>query len=378
MSKYTPDLLLRLLALISLLVLTACQPSVPAELQQLVADVHSQFAPDTRVAIFDIALTIDGGSLIVSGEVDRAEFRDVLLARLASTGIRVDDQIVVLSEALPDSTTYGIVRISVAHMRSRPSALADLVNQPILGDVVRLLKFDGEYYLVQNWDGYIGWIRGGSLAVTDLAGAERWQSGNRVVHTANYGVIRAEPTGISPILVDLVAGARLKYLNRKANWTKVELPDGKLGYVAGSNLVDQSGVRQGDASEIIATAQKFRGVPYLWGGTSTKGFDCSGFTQTVFRLNGIELPRDASQQALVGQPLSLDDNFAHLIPGDLLFFGSTPERITHEAIYIGGLGFIHSGGENGQVAVNSLDPESDLFSQHRLETLRLARRIVAD
>ncbi len=376
MLKNQRKYLLPQFILVGIIMLVACQQPVRTELQQIVDDVRTELAPDGRVAIFDVALTMDGNSLTISGEVDRPQFRDTLLARLRRADTSVNDQIVVLSETLPDSAAFGIVRISVAHMRSRPSALADLVNQPILGDLVRLLKFNGEYYLVQNWDGYIGWLRGGSLALVDSMEAVSWQSGTWAVHTANYGVVRAEPHIAATISVDLVAGVRLKLLASDSGWSRVALPGGNTGFVLSDGLIKLAGLGHADAAGIITTAQKFRGIPYLWGGTSTKGFDCSGFTQTVFRLNNMLLPRDASQQALVGQAVLLDNNFTQLKPGDLLFFGSSSERITHEAIYLGGLDFIHAGGKNGQVAVNSLDPGSDLYSEHRLATLRLARRII--
>ena len=120
------------------------------------------------------------------------------------------------------------------------------------------------------------------------------------------------------------------------------------------------------------------GVPYLWGGTSGKLMDCSGFTRTVFLLNGIYLPRDASQQVNVGNLVDTKDGFSNLKPGDLLFFGrkATPtskERITHVGIYIGNEEFIH---ESGMVQINSFDKSKKNYSHFRYTQFVKAKRII--
>ena len=128
---------------------------------------------------------------------------------------------------------------------------------------------------------------------------------------------------------------------------------------------------------ILATARRFFGVPYFWGGTSAKGMDCSGFTKTVFFLNGVLLPRDASQQVFVGEPVDTTGGI-DLRPGDLLFFGfrataERKERVTHVGISLGGKRFIHA---STDVRVNSLAPADTDYSQHREQMFLRARRII--
>jgi cell wall-associated NlpC family hydrolase len=127
---------------------------------------------------------------------------------------------------------------------------------------------------------------------------------------------------------------------------------------------------------------QFLGVPYLWGGTSVKGMDCSGFTKTVFRLNGMELNRDANQQALMGEEVVVDEQFNNLRTGDLLFFGrkataDRPERITHVAIYVGNKEYVHAPG-GARVRINSFDPAAPNFSQSLLTSFVRARRVLID
>jgi cell wall-associated NlpC family hydrolase len=112
------------------------------------------------------------------------------------------------------------------------------------------------------------------------------------------------------------------------------------------------------------------GSPYLWGGASSKASDCSGFVKLVFYTQGIILARDASQQARCGEPVDFSDR-NNLRPGDLLFFGSSLQRVTHMGIYLGNGDFIHS---SGMVRINSIDPGDPKFVPARNTVA--ARRII--
>ena len=171
----------------------------------------------------------------------------------------------------------------------------------------------------------------------------------------------------------------MRFAGRKGRWTKVMLPSGKTGYVPSKELKEHKGfmsIAMGEGSSetispetteaIIAEAEKLVGVPYLWGGMSAKGVDCSGLVRISHIMNGILLPRNASQQIKCGDRVELDQ----LQRGDLVFFGTPatdekPMRVTHVGIYLGDGRIIHS---SHRVRINSLTPgEADYYENaHRL------------
>ena len=127
------------------------------------------------------------------------------------------------------------------------------------------------------------------------------------------------------------------------------------------------------AERVLATAQSFMGVPYLWGGTSSKAMDCSGFVKTVFFLHGLILQRDASQQCVTGEQIDITNGYGNLRPGDLLFFGKSRDRIRHVGIYLGNGEFIH---EATQVKVGSLTPSAPNYDVLNASEFVRACRII--
>jgi len=163
---------------------------------------------------------------------------------------------------------------------------------------------------------------------------------------------------------DAVLNARLREVSREGRWVKVILPDGRQGFIASEAVTADVKIqlpRERLRDAIIRTARSMMGIPYLWGGNSSKGNDCSGFTQTVF----------FAQQARVGDTVHVDSAFTNVLPGDLLFFGQKG-RITHVGISLGGAAFIH---QSGYVHVNSLDPASPLYSKYRHQSLQVIKRV---
>jgi cell wall-associated NlpC family hydrolase len=178
---------------------------------------------------------------------------------------------------------------------------------------------------------------------------------------------------------DVTAGALLSGKEYNREWFAVSLPDGRSGYLLNKSGMDYKqwkDSRNPVPESIEKMAKSFLGIPYLWGGTSPKGFDCSGFTKTVYKMNGITLQRDANQQGLAGESVLLEKDMDKLHKGDLLFFGPKPftgieEQITHVGIYLGQKEFIHC---SGMVKMNSFDPSSPMYSENLLKRLVKVKR----
>ncbi|NIR52190.1 C40 family peptidase [candidate division KSB1 bacterium] len=365
--------------LILVLLLPGCK-SLEVELQQVQTVVHrvgKQLVPDKRHGLFDIKATAQGSRITLTGEVLSSDVSQTLLdsLRKAFPKLNFEDSIAVLPEGELSRTGFGIVKISVANQRREPRYQAELVNQAFLGTIVRVFKTEGSFYFVQNQDKYLGWMSKGSLTLVDSAGVATWQNADRMICIANYDVVVHIDGSGKEVLVDLVPGATLKRLGRHAGFIKVETPDKRIGYVKKESLIEEEALKavQATRDRIIQTSKRFLGAPYLWGGTSPKGFDCSGFVQTVFKLNNLSLPRDASQQANEGVAVEPGEDFENLQPGDLVCFGKRPERISHIGIYLGDQLYIHS---SFSVHVNSFDKEHPLYNDYRYKRFQKVRRLL--
>ncbi len=344
--------------------------------------LKAHYAPDRRVAVFDVTCVQQGSGAIVRGEVDNPKAKeDVMDLVHKSLGGQIIDSLKVLPDPQLGDKRFGIVSVSVGNARTNPRHQAEMCSQAMMGMVVKLLKKHGGWYFIQLPDNYLGWLEESAMKVTTEAGVEAWKSATKVIATRIFTFIRDHPSASSQPVSDAVAGVLLKRLNNAGSWVAVEIPDGRKGYIERSS-VDEYGhwknTRKLTPENIEATAKSLIGIPYLWGGTSAKGMDCSGFTKTVFRLNGLELDRDASQQAAGGEVVEKGNDFENLRKGDLLFFGrgataERPENITHVGIYLGKKEFIHTPGGAG-VKINSFDSSAANYNEAELRRFVRARR----
>ena len=213
-----------------------------------------------------------------------------------------------------------------------------------------------------------------------------WQRAEKVVYTETFGFAYTEPSENSLPVSDLVAGDILQLLSENNGFYKVMFPDKRTAFISVKKAgpYDQwKNQPEPSAEQLLKTARNYLGIPYLWGGTSVKGMDCSGFTKTSYFMHGIVLPRDASQQALVGDKVDIFENdsvsinkaLRNLKPGDHLFFAANKKtmRVTHTAIYIGDGEFIQAA---GLVRINSMISGSKNYDDFQSRTLVGARRIL--
>lgn len=361
---------------------TADTPEVDEAISAAIAEVKSEYAPDKRVAIFDIEARPQGEQLVLKGETDQPTAKAALLASLEEN-YSVVDSINTLPDVSLGEDTLGVVYISAANIRSQPRHSGELATQATMGMPLRILKKQGEWHLVQTPDKYISWMQG-SFVPMNKAEYEAWQAKEKAIFTDIYGFAYADPVQNDSIISDLVAGNVMELLSETSQSYAVRLPDGRDAYVRKNESAPfEEWVAQAEATEstLVNTAYKLMGVPYLWGGTSAKGVDCSGFTKTIYFMNGQVLPRDASQQVHAGELVDEDKNFENLRPGDLLFFGyaatdSTRERVTHVGMWVGDDQFIHSPGLEARVKISSIDPESAYYDPYNLNRYLRSKRMI--
>lgn len=292
-------------------------------------------------------------------------------------------------KALPDpelgERTWGIATLSVASARELPDHKAELGMQVLMGRLVRVLErgTNAMWYHIQSADGYCAWLEGGTFVRCNQSAVEAWTNSPLLFVTATEEMIWSKPDRASEPVSDVVLADLVRKTGEQGEWYQVELPDKRAGFLPKTGAEDYAAwklKRRPSPENIERTARTFLGRPYLWGGDSPKGFDCSGFTHMVFFLNGIELSRNSGQQAKQGIDVPLDANLSRLARGDLLFFGAPargdrPEKVHHVGIYLGDKLFIHS---SERVQINSLDPESPIRDEHRIRTLLRARRVLRE
>lgn len=236
----------------------------------------------------------------------------------------------------------GVVVKPVANMYSRPDQDADVVSQAIYGTTVSLIEEQGQWVRLRTPDDYTGWTP--LSALRRLApGQPPYASQGQVVEVESlFANLYREPdvTRRQPLMT-LPFETRLELASppeANGRWLQVRLADGAQAWIQrGDVRLNPSPL---SLEQVLALARRFLGLPYLWGGTSTFGYDCSGFVQMLCRRRGVLIPRDAAPQCRWEGMLPVARDA--LQPGDLLYFGASPEKITHTGMYLGSGEFINA------------------------------------
>jgi len=348
----------------------------------LIDSIQSQMVPDSRVAVFSVRAAESEGQILLTGKSTEPAAIDELTRHLGQQGIHYTDSIIRLPEKELGNQLFGLVTISVANIRSNPAQSAELATQAILGTPVRILETDNGYFLIQTPDNYISHVETGAIAPRTKEEMDLWRGSDRIIFTGDYSLIYSEPDENSVPVSDVVMGSIL-VRNQSAShgFTGVDLPDGRKGFVTDNqwkSFREWLNDNQFDPTEIAHLARKFTGRPYLWGGTSAKGMDCSGYTKTLYFMSGFILSRDASQQVNQGIEIDAGQVWKGLQTGDLLFFGrkataEKSERATHVGMYLGDSWFIHS--TPSMIRINSLDSTRPGFRKYYLEIMLHVKRM---
>lgn len=259
-----------------------------------------------------------------------------------------------------------VVIVPVVDIYSAPNEDADVVSQAIFGSNAVLLEENSNWIKIRTPDQYSGWVPRDKvhsvpnpyastrkIAQVSSVSANMYREPDVTVH---------HPIATVPFetRVEIIAEAK----SSDAGWLQVRLPDSRTAWIQRGDLNLEP--HPLTISESIALAQHFLGVTYTWGGSSSFGFDCSGFTQMLVRSRGIIMPRDADLQAAWQGVIPVDRD--HLRPGDLLFFGDAANHITHTGMFIGDGKFIHdttNGRPGVQISVLSEQPWTKLLVASR-------------
>ncbi len=349
------------------------------EAEKVSKKVATQFIPDNREDLFQIKFRSGGSNLIVEGETTNQEARKILLSRLKNSKITVIDSIKILPDLSLGLTTWGLVNISVCNIRSGPAHSAEMVTQAILGTPVRILKKSNHWSFIQTPDRYLGWVDDDALSQKDSLTMAAWRNNKRIVYLPLIGAGFNPETKVA--VTDIVAGSILALSGTTKSELILEMPDGrKLTIPAADGMEINQWKNRAEPTPAVVSdcAKTLMGRPYLWGGTSTKGADCSGFVKTVFFLNGIILARDASLQFRHGAKIEPQSGYEKLKEGDLVFFGrkaegDRPAKATHVGLYLGNGEYINS---SGFVRIDSFDPIHKNYSKIRADNWLGGRTIL--
>lgn len=261
---------------------------------------------------------------------------------------------------------FGIADLSIVPMRSEQSERSEMVSQILFGELYEVLEITEKWVFVRLiHDGYEGWIGRKMYAPVSEEYATAYRAEDPVLATEVFNIVTKEGDYGNKLIV---SGSAFPFFD--ADSKKMKL--GEDNYTLVSKIKDVGIDSLRDL--IIGYALMYYNTPYLWGGRSPYGIDCSGLTQVVYRMAGIDLPRDASQQVLSGQDFSFVEE---ALPGDLAFFGDDTGGITHVGIIWEQNRIIHA---SGRVRVDKIDHQGIFNEELKRYThnLKVIKRILEE
>lgn len=339
-----------------------------------IRQVERDFVPDKRLAVWEVTTTVDDGRIVVQGKSDSEQAIESLKRSFAQHQASVEVEIALLPEESAEvgDLSWALVNVPVASLTGKPLFAAPTTTQALLGTPLRVLEYQRPFWRVQMPDGYIGWVHSAQIKRFTQAQLSDWNAAEHVVVTARTSELK-HSTGA--LLMPLTVGSRLMILERQRGQVQAQLPDGRIGWIVAADVMDarahaaywqamRRGSREAFWKAYIAQAERLLGTPYLWGGTTASGVDCSGFVSLVWQMVGVVDMRDADQLIAHANRLNLQ-SLDEIPIGGYLAFGRIDEsgkpKIEHIGISLGKGDFIHS---LGSVRIESVNPASERFNAY--------------
>jgi len=341
-----------------------------AEQAQWILDQYKTTLTDATFFYINAHVEKGEGNWSVKGVTNFRMLKDAITGLLTQAGCKpLQNDIELLPSQRLGARRFGVTRLPMALTWREPKEGVSVQSQLLLGDRVFLLDEspDGAYLLVHGADGYVGWVRQDAIRELTEAEFRKWESVPRAVVLKDCFASALR----------LPAGASLPFLSSDGTAATLALPFGpkvpeekRKAAIPLENLQVPPATPKADL--VVRTAMEYLGVPYVFGGRSRLGIDCSGLTAIAYLPAGLSLPRDAKQQVLVGRLVGTPWHYGNLQPGDLIFFCSENGRVSHAGISLGGMRLIHA--SKPEVQISSLDPQDPLFSDKLLKEFAVARR----
>jgi cell wall-associated NlpC family hydrolase len=312
--------------------------------ERAVDDLRRKWVPDGRLGVFDVTIAANVGAQhaapLLTGATSSRDARDALRRLAGETGLTERVRL------LPDETVVdaaAIVTAALAPLLGEPKVSAPRVSEALHGESLDILEQRDEWLRVRAADGYIAWVNAGYVATGPADWSEDWRE-RATARSLSADILTTDGRRRLP------TGARLSFRRGV-----VELADGQRGAVAaGSVRRDQELRVEARHLALPELAQKwYGGAPYLWGGRTEWGIDCSGLVQAVYAARGIQLPRDSDQQFGQGREIAMSEHGDKYEAGDLLFFAERG-RVSHVALWAGAGRIVHAALSRGGVGSDNL------------------------
>lgn len=342
-------------------------------LHEFVEHTRRQYFTDSRISIGDIQIEARADAVHIQGTVlDRQEadgFLQVLRAHAPAVNWR--DELTLLVTG-PDYS-WALNSRAVADVRREPNNDAERVTQALFGEVIEVLRYQDTWAFVRLSDGYLGWMHVEPLYLCTSELAHLYQHQTTQIIRRPLVPCYTHPSGAPHEQCALLPfGVQVAADGMAGTLLRIRWPDGTLRWIPATDVLPQQDLVLGSTAglrTIMPWLHQLIGVPYLWGGKTPFGIDCSGLIQIIFRMLGVHMRRDADQQAEGGQPITLDE----LSFGDLIFFDTRSSNehilkhapspvISHVGMALNRTDFIHSSWRGGGVVWGSFDTRSPFFT----------------